>query len=1615
MKYKILTCLSNFLFIVILLFSIIASLFTSQPVQAAVPQVIGSTVSISDSNVVISAIPSTLTASGWVEITFNTKNYDGAVDVVYGFNELDNVKAINPQVWESYTHTKYRQVPAVKTAEFKPTKIISVNTAALRPTKADTDLSLNSKYAEIVYEQTLPYGMVAGKTTQQTIKLAYDTYDSKTSTYLYKYNGTDTETYYETYTDWNPKSQPVVNTLSHAGANKWDVAPYKSVVKNEVQKTRVWIDIPFPGKNGLSGKYNIGIKPSSLTLQQAKDQGKLWLLDPWYDSDWDYKKSLVVDQTDDLDGVSYQMKLIVHYGGADVDDVEATGIIHTPNASVADFDDLRFANAAENGWLDYWIESSFASDNATVWVEVPLPDGVGDTTIYMYYGNAGAATASSGANTFIVFDDFERGSDGDSVGGSWSIDLGHVHISTEQDIGNVAGYTGTRGAKWICTLPENLARCGIPVTALNNIAIRFRYYKETAADIIQAHSDGTWLYYALINTTEDFTVHDGAGFVDTTLNVLADSWGLQELNNFNWTAKTVTAVIDGSAKTGIDISNASNVATNAFRIEFNSYGNFNFWIDDFIVRKWAANEPVWSAFGAEEAAPTTSCALTGTVTTATESNVVLGGKTIILTLTGDTWVAAGATFDAQRDDIITGMDSAQSEAHGWDADYKANAATYVANVVRTNDTVVTVTLSALGTYAITANETITVTVPATALTGAGAIVAAPTFVITHLDWACALAGTITAATTEVDITTGGKVITLTLTDATWAVAGGGVFDAQRQNIINGLTAAATPATGWNNEVRAKMAVGEVVRTNDTVVTVTLSALGTYAITAQETITATVPATAVNIGIAIIAAPTFTVDALAPVISTVAADTIANVTANLKGTVDDLKGGGNVTIHGFGWDTVTRALWSDYANNPHTHSSIGVSAFNEPIAGLTAGTKYYFNAYGTSPLDTSQGSELTFLTLPPPPTAFTATATSDTQINLAWTKAVCGAGVTVNTYVRANLGAAPTFSGAGGTTVYDSTLAVYNHAGLTTGQHWFYRAWTRAVIGGLEQYSDPATFVSGDATTFVAPTVTTGICSGSGTTWAILNGNVTATGIPTTVTQTGFEYGLTTGYGSLSPMNVGSFGTGAYFSSLTGLSPSTIYHYRAIATNGAWGNGADAIFATKGSPAITTYFNVGSDNCTPIYGVNTSAQTFTTSATTEYTVTSIRLEILRVLSPGTITVSIRRATAGAGNVPTGIDITSGTLNCNTIGAAATWYDIPMATETTLELNSTYAVVVSAPSGDVANYVCWRKVNAGGFANGNGTTSVNSSITWTATTWDQMFELWGNQALEIQDAKVFQSYKETGDWLVVVRYINIYAPYCDDYDIKRYFTLQLVDSIGIIKAANVLPEWGNKVASTYLSAASAFPLTPGGNYRVRIQGTFTGAPYTEYTLLPADWVGSDMINLDSWVIKSSASVISKYYSLPLTTDITGMGEVLNALGASVFSAGIPSLSSIRPNIYGISSNPIIPPAPAPNTVALQSHYIWQQAVGPQATILLSNMGVMLGGVSGDQVGQYLIFILWALIAGFVYPPGHTMAAFILDSPLLIWSIWVGFTSLTTMGIMLFLMILLLLFQLILKGAS
>ena len=252
-----------------------------------------------------------------------------------------------------------------------------------------------------------------------------------------------------------------------------------------------------------------------------------------------------------------------------------------------------------------------------------------------------------------------------------------------------------------------------------------------------------------------------------------------------------------------------------------------------------------------------SAALTGTfLTTPTESEVIAGTQTIIITLANGTWAATLST--AMKQAIIDAFIGAASETNGWTTRIQDALAT--STVTRTNDTQATIILAAAPLYQIAADEPVTFDVPRIALDGSPG---SPTVTAFTVDndlpsgaVSAALTGTFLTTPTEGEVVTGSQTIIITLTNATWVAAGASAFNAVRQAIINGLVSDGEEATGWNTLVRDVMAVTTVTRTSNGVVTVILPATAGYSIAENETVTVTVPRAAIAGGDAdVVATPT----------------------------------------------------------------------------------------------------------------------------------------------------------------------------------------------------------------------------------------------------------------------------------------------------------------------------------------------------------------------------------------------------------------------------------------------------------------------------------------------------------------------------------------------------------------------------------------------------------------------------------------------------------------------------------------------------------------------------------------------------------------------------------------
>ena len=154
-----------------------------------------------------------------------------------------------------------------------------------------------------------------------------------------------------------------------------------------------------------------------------------------------------------------------------------------------------------------------------------------------------------------------------------------------------------------------------------------------------------------------------------------------------------------------------------------------------------------------------------------------------------------------------------------------------------------------------------------------------------------------------------------------------------------------------------------------------------------------------------------------------------------------------------------------------------------------------------------------------------------------------------------------------------------------------------------------------------------------------------------------------------------------------------------------------------------YYNTGDDSRAPFYGERWRAQTFTPA--TAHKITSVKLKLYRLGSPGTITVGIR-ATDADGH-PTGADLCSGTTNGNTLptGSPYEWREITLGAGYDLSADVKYAIVVRALDGDGDNLIYWQLDSTDPtYPGGNYEYSNTGGSSWTSRTdFDFMFEDWG----------------------------------------------------------------------------------------------------------------------------------------------------------------------------------------------------------------------------------------------------------------------------------------------------
>ncbi len=243
-------------------------------------------------------------------------------------------------------------------------------------------------------------------------------------------------------------------------------------------------------------------------------------------SGWSYRKTVSISPATGI--ANLQVKVVLTTTNFNYSNAKANG------------DDLRFTDTSDV-LQDYWIETWNASGDSTIWVEVKTS---GTSSLYLYFGNSSASAVSSGANTFIQFDDFNDA----SITG-WTQHAGNGIISE------------TSG---VMRLSSNGNACTWWSGAEENAVYVYRARPATVDFVVEAKISAN---------NKPSTSHTGIAL--TTNNDNATTWGVY---NPAGTSKINLEKIeaDTGGATGLDITDTSSTGKLAVKVIRDSSAEYLF-------------------------------------------------------------------------------------------------------------------------------------------------------------------------------------------------------------------------------------------------------------------------------------------------------------------------------------------------------------------------------------------------------------------------------------------------------------------------------------------------------------------------------------------------------------------------------------------------------------------------------------------------------------------------------------------------------------------------------------------------------------------------------------------------------------------------------------------------------------------------------------------------------------------------------------------------------------------------------------------------------------------------------------------------------------------------------
>jgi hypothetical protein len=116
-------------------------------------------------------------------------------------------------------------------------------------------------------------------------------------------------------------------------------------------------------------------------------------------SGWQYRKNITINNTQNSNILTNYQVLV---------DLDTQSLISEGKMQPY-CNDTRFTDSDGDTLLSYWIESGCNTTSTKIWVNVTNIPASSIKTIYVYYGNPSASSASNATNTFDIYANFQDG------------------------------------------------------------------------------------------------------------------------------------------------------------------------------------------------------------------------------------------------------------------------------------------------------------------------------------------------------------------------------------------------------------------------------------------------------------------------------------------------------------------------------------------------------------------------------------------------------------------------------------------------------------------------------------------------------------------------------------------------------------------------------------------------------------------------------------------------------------------------------------------------------------------------------------------------------------------------------------------------------------------------------------------------------------------------------------------------------------------------------------------------------------------------------------------------------------------------------------------------------